>query len=110
MSSTGLCFDSAVTTSNHVLQLQIPAGFVADKFEGVHVLLTGLLLWSLATGLNPLARYAANPFHTLMAMRVFLGVAQSVMMPSVSATAAKYAWLTVLLMFFVTMSHVCVLA
>lgn len=73
-----------------VAQLQIPAGFVADQFGGVHVLLTGLSLWSLATGLNPMARFASNPFYTLVAMRVFLGLAQSVMMPSVSATTAKY--------------------
>ena len=80
---------TAVPAQKHVLQLQIPAGVVADRFGGVHVLLTGLLLWSTATGLNPLARYAAKPFYTLVAMRVFLGLAQSVMMPSVSATAAK---------------------
>ena len=41
------------------------------------------------TGLNPLARYAPYPLQALLVMRAALGLAQSVMMPSVSATAAR---------------------
>ena len=41
------------------------------------------------TGLNPLARYTAYPLQALLVMRAALGLAQSVMMPSVSATAAR---------------------
>lgn len=71
-------------------RLQIPAGVVADRYGGVHVLLAGLLCWSTMTGLNPLARYTTHPLQTLIIMRAALGLAQSVMMPSVSATAARY--------------------
>ncbi len=73
----------------HDWQLQIPAGVVADRFGGVHVLLAGLACWSTMTGLNPLAGYTTNPLQTLVVMRAALGLAQSVMMPSVSATAAR---------------------
>ena len=71
-------------------QLQIQAGVVADRFGGVHVLLTGLACWSSFTGLNPLARYSSQPLLILVGMRAALGLAQSCMMPSVSATAARY--------------------
>jgi MFS family permease len=73
----------------HDWQLQIPAGVVADRFGGVHVLLAGLACWSTMTGLNPLAGYTTHPLQTLVVMRAALGLAQSVMMPSVSATAAR---------------------
>lgn len=73
----------------HDWQLQIPAGVVADRFGGVHVLLAGLVCWSTMTGLNPLAGYTTHPLQTLVVMRAALGLAQSVMMPSVSATAAR---------------------
>ena len=43
------------------------------------------------TGVNPLARYTSHPLQTLVVMRAALGLAQSVMMPSVSATAARSA-------------------
>lgn len=69
--------------------MQIPAGVVADRYGGVHVLLAGLACWSSMTGLNPLARYAPYPLQALLVMRAALGLAQSVMMPSVSATAAR---------------------
>ncbi|KAL3156017.1 hypothetical protein ABBQ32_013005 [Trebouxia sp. C0010 RCD-2024] len=69
---------------------QIPAGVVADRYGGVHVLLTGLACWSTMTGLNPLARYTPYPLQALLVMRAALGLAQSVMMPSVSATAARW--------------------
>ncbi|DBA75546.1 TPA: hypothetical protein ACH3X2_009106 [Trebouxia sp. C0005] len=69
---------------------QIPAGVVADRFGGVHVLLAGLACWSTMTGLNPLAGYSTNPLQILVVMRAALGLAQSVMMPSVSATAARW--------------------
>ncbi|KAL0036860.1 hypothetical protein WJX77_002503 [Trebouxia sp. C0004] len=69
---------------------QIPAGVVADRLGGVHVLLAGLACWSTMTGLNPLAAYTTHPLKTLIVMRAALGLAQSVMMPSVSATAARW--------------------
>ncbi len=82
-------FAHSLTAKVHDWQLQIPAGVVADRFGGVHVLLAGLACWSTMTGLNPLAGYTTHPLQTLIVMRAALGLAQSVMMPSVSATAAR---------------------
>ncbi|DBB03799.1 TPA: hypothetical protein ACH3X3_011103 [Trebouxia sp. C0006] len=83
-------FARSLTAKVHDWQLQIPAGVVADRFGGVHVLLAGLACWSTMTGLNPLAGYTTHPLQTLVVMRAALGLAQSVMMPSVSATAARW--------------------
>ncbi|KAK9806084.1 hypothetical protein WJX72_000485 [[Myrmecia] bisecta] len=68
---------------------QVPCGFLADRFGGAKVLLCGLIAWSASLGLTPLARLSSSPVLALGAARAALGLAQSCMMPSISAMAAK---------------------
>jgi MFS transporter, ACS family, solute carrier family 17 (sodium-dependent inorganic phosphate cotransporter), other len=57
----------------------LPGGWLADRLGGRRVLGTGVLVWSLATGVTPLA----GGFAGLAAIRVALGLGEGVNMPSI---------------------------
>lgn len=58
--------------------MQIPAGWLADRFDVKWVLATGFLLWSTATAVTSLL----HGFAALMAIRIILGLGESVVFPS----------------------------
>ena len=64
--------------------LQIPAGWLADRFGAQRVLAAGLALWACAT---MLAGFAQS-FATLLLLRLLLGVGESAGFPSVSKLLA----------------------
>jgi len=68
---------------------QIPAGYLADRFGGIPVLIPALLLWSAATMLAPLALHTPNPLVAFLALRVIMGVASAAALPSTAATLTK---------------------
>ncbi len=70
------------------LTLQIPAGYLADRFGGKWVLGGGVLLWSLFTLLTPPA--AALGLSALLTCRFLMGVAEAVTWPSIYALYAKW--------------------
>ena len=57
---------------------QLPAGWVAERFDARRVLAAGLIVWSLATALTGLA----SGFTMLLVLRVMLGLGESVMYPA----------------------------
>jgi MFS family permease len=57
---------------------QLPAGWVAERFDARRVLAAGLIVWSGATVLTGLA----SGFVMLLALRVMLGLGESVMYPA----------------------------
>jgi MFS family permease len=65
--------------------LQIPAGWLADRFGARRVLAAGLTLWACAT---MLAGFAQS-FATLLLLRLLLGVGESAGFPSVSKLLAS---------------------
>lgn len=67
---------------------QIPGGMLADRRGGRPVLAGGVLAWSVATLLTPLAARLALP--ALLGARVVLGVGEGVAMPAMNAMVA--AW------------------
>ncbi|CDF36240.1 unnamed protein product [Chondrus crispus] len=67
---------------------QIPGGMVADRRGGRAVLAGGVLAWSVATLLTPVAARLALP--ALLAARVVLGIGEGVAMPAMNAMVA--AW------------------
>lgn len=70
---------------------QIPAGLLADRLGGAHLAAVGLGLWSLACALVSLVPSSGTPFVVLLATRAALGLAQSGLMPSMSALAGGRA-------------------
>lgn len=70
--------------------LQVPAGLLADRTGAARVLTAGVALWSLAGGALWLAPASADPLRYMLASRAALGLAQSVLMPGVSAAAAQW--------------------
>ncbi|KAI8469007.1 MAG: major facilitator superfamily transporter [Monoraphidium minutum] len=66
---------------------QILGGALADKYGGKSVLAGGVALWSLFTGLTPLA--AAGGTASLLAARVLLGVGEGVAFPAVHALISR---------------------
>ncbi|MGB2102988.1 MAG: MFS transporter, partial [Luminiphilus sp.] len=60
--------------------LQIPAGYLSDRFGGKWVLGLGVLFWSLFTLLTPAS--AALGITVLLACRFLMGVAEAVTWPS----------------------------
>jgi MFS family permease len=61
--------------------LQIPAGYLSDRFGGKWVLGLGVLFWSLFTLLTPAS--AALGISILLACRFLMGVAEAVTWPSI---------------------------
>ena len=95
---------------------QIPSGVLSDRYGGVVVMLTGLLLWSLATSLVPLVTLIASDWTSmspslvlsgmtaggalqitnrrlqlmyLIASRCMMGIASAVALPAVSACTSR---------------------
>jgi len=64
--------------------IQIPVGWVAERFGAHRVLAAGLTLWACATMLVGFA----HTFPALLALRLLLGVGESVGFPSVSKLLA----------------------
>lgn len=63
---------------------------MADGLGGIRTLTIGLLVWSLASMAMAAAPLVANPLTFMLLARAAVGLAQSVMMPAVSATAAQW--------------------
>lgn len=57
---------------------QLPAGWVAERFDARRVLAAGLIVWGVATALTGLA----SGFMMLLVLRVMLGLGESVMYPA----------------------------
>ncbi|HTT76283.1 MAG TPA: ACS family MFS transporter [Candidatus Binataceae bacterium] len=70
------------------LWLQMPGGWVADRFGGKKVLMAGVALWSLATFFTPVA--VSLSFGILLVMRVLLGAGEAVNFPAVHSIAARW--------------------
>ena len=70
------------------LWLQLPGGWMADRFGGKRVLATGVALWSVATFLTPPA--ASISFGALLAMRAMLGAGEALNFPAVHSLAARW--------------------
>lgn len=66
--------------------LQFVSGWLVDRFDVNRVIAAGYLLWSLATATTGLVR----GFTTLLAMRLMLGIGESVTFPSCSKILARH--------------------
>lgn len=60
--------------------MQFAAGWVADRFDVNRVLAAGFLVWSLATAITGVV----SGFAMLLAMRLILGIGESVTFPSIA--------------------------
>jgi MFS family permease len=65
--------------------LQIPVGWIAERYGAQRVLAVGLALWACATMLIG----TAHSFATLLALRILLGVGESAGFPCVSKLLAQ---------------------
>ncbi|XWS32170.1 hypothetical protein CRYUN_Cryun23aG0137900 [Craigia yunnanensis] len=70
------------------LLTQILGGIWADKFGGKLVLGFGVVWWSVATILTPIAARIGLPF--LLIMRAFMGVGEGVAMPAMNNLLSKW--------------------
>ena len=68
--------------------LQIPAGYLSDRFGGKWVLGLGVLFWSLFTFLTPAS--AALGISVLLACRFLMGVAEAVTWPSIYSLYSRW--------------------
>jgi MFS transporter, ACS family, D-galactonate transporter len=66
--------------------MQIPAGWLVDRFDVKWVFAVGFFLWSMATAVTGLL----HGFVALIAVRVVLGVGESVAFPSYSNVLGRY--------------------
>ncbi|VFQ75660.1 unnamed protein product [Cuscuta campestris] len=70
------------------LLTQIAGGIWADKFGGKLVLGFGVVWWSIATILTPIAAKVGLPF--LLVMRAFMGIGEGVAMPAMNNLLSKW--------------------
>lgn len=70
------------------LLTQILGGIWADKFGGKRVLSFGVIWWSLATAMTPMA--AKLGFPVLLAARACMGIGEGVAMPAMNNLLAKW--------------------
>ena len=68
--------------------LQIPAGYLSDRFGGKWVLGLGVLFWSLFTLLTPAS--ALLGISTLLVCRFLMGVAEAVTWPSIYSLYSRW--------------------
>ena len=68
--------------------LQVPAGYLADRYGGKWVLGLGVLSWSLFTLLTPLS--AVLGINMLLACRFLMGVAEAVTWPSIYSLYSRW--------------------
>src|ERR1700736_5844431 len=66
--------------------MQIPAGWLVDRFDVKWVFAAGFFLWSIATAVTGLL----HGFTALIAVRVILGVGESVAFPAYSKVLSTY--------------------
>jgi MFS family permease len=66
---------------------QLPAGWLAERFDARRVLATGLAVWGIATALTGLA----SGFMMLLVLRVMLGLGESAMWPASFKILAREA-------------------
>jgi len=66
--------------------MQLPAGWLVDRFDVKWVFAAGFFLWSIATAVTGLL----HGFMALIAVRVVLGVGESVAFPSYSNVLGRY--------------------
>jgi len=66
--------------------LQIPVGWLVDRFDVNVILALGFLTWSLSTA----ASSFASGFGVMLGMRLLLGVGESVMFPASSKICSQY--------------------
>ena len=66
----------------------IVGGALVDYYGGKVVMAWGVALWSLATFLTPWA--AQTSLWALLAMRVLLGIAEGVALPSMNNMISRY--------------------
>ncbi len=66
--------------------LQIPGGWLADRFGGKRVLGAGVAWWSLCTMITPLARTIGG----MTAVRALMGIGEGVNFPSIQSLTAKW--------------------
>lgn len=67
---------------------QVAGGVWADKFGGKRVLSFGVIWWSMATALTPLAASLGLP--VLLVMRACMGVGEGVAMPAMNNLLSRY--------------------
>jgi ACS family sodium-dependent inorganic phosphate cotransporter len=70
------------------LLTQVAGGVLADKFGGKRVLGGGVVWWSLATALTPLAAQLGLP--ALLAARAAMGVGEGVAMPAMNNLLSRW--------------------
>ena len=70
------------------LLTQVAGGIAADRLGGKVVLGLGVLWWSLATVLTPLAAQTSLP--VLLAMRALMGVGEGVAMPAMNNLLSRW--------------------
>ncbi|KVH89099.1 Major facilitator superfamily [Cynara cardunculus var. scolymus] len=70
------------------LLTQIVGGIWADKIGGKQVLGFGVIWWSVATVLTPIAAKIGLPF--LLVMRAFMGIGEGVAMPAMNNILSKW--------------------
>lgn len=70
------------------LLTQIVGGIWADKIGGKRVLGFGVIWWSIATMLTPIAARIGLPF--LLVMRAFMGIGEGVAMPAMNNVISKW--------------------
>jgi MFS family permease len=66
--------------------LQIPGGWLADRFGGKKVLTVGVLWWSVFTLITPLARTVPG----MASVRILMGLGEGVNFPSIQSIAARW--------------------
>ncbi len=66
--------------------LQIPGGWLADRFGGKLILSCGVLWWSLFTLITPLARSVTG----MAAFRTLMGLGEGVNFPSIQSLTARW--------------------
>src|SRR5580698_3984676 len=66
--------------------LQVPVGWLVDRFSASSMLAAGFLAWSAATAFTGLAR----GFATLLTMRLLLGVGEAVIFPASSKIFSEH--------------------
>ncbi|KAJ4980118.1 hypothetical protein NE237_010898 [Protea cynaroides] len=66
---------------------QIPGGWIAQRVGGRHVLLLSFVLWSLTCALFPLD---PNRVYIMVMARLFVGVAQGFIFPSIHTVLAQW--------------------
>jgi len=66
--------------------LQIPGGWLADRYGGKRILSVGVLWWSLFTMITPLAKTVS----TMAAIRTLMGVGEGVNFPSIQSLISRW--------------------